>query len=376
MNSPTPTPVAPRFGIAEWYGHSFVGLTDDERKAFAGFKPDKASRLPKSERERLAALEKKVADGRKLSEKESQRLTQLQAKKAKSLAGNKVCPFKGQEPGALCTKDGGVCSLRLYEIKNGQTTPVSGDRGEFRALCPSRFHEDLKIFKWVGKTILGDPTPKLAGEVGFLESSETVDSDEGADVGRIDMVLINSTATSATTMNWCALEIQAVYFSGKEMAGEFKAIAQAESGSLLFPVENRRPDYRSSGPKRLMPQLQIKVPTLRRWGKKMAVVIDRAFFDSIGQMDNVKDPSNSDIAWFIVRFQESEDGKRASLITDEIRYTTLERAVEGLTGGTPIPLHDFESRIWTKLGVSESSPEVSNAGVEIFPQSSLQLESL
>lgn len=40
-----------------------------------------------------------------------------------------------------------------------------------------------------------------------------------------------------------------------------------------FPQVQRRPDLRSSGPKRLMPRLQIKVPTISRWGEEMAVVI-------------------------------------------------------------------------------------------------------
>lgn len=150
-------------------------------------------------------------------------------------------------------------------------------------------------------------------------------------------------------MNWCALEIQAVYFSGNAMNAEFQAYNDDAVNWVIFPVGRRRPDYRSSGPKRLMPQLQIKVPTLRRWGKKMAVVVDRAFFDSIGEMDKVADISNADIAWFIVRFEEVEGRKRARIVRDEVRYTTLERSVEGLTGGKPVPLPVFEARITDKI---------------------------
>src|SRR5262249_29127554 len=74
---------------------------------------------------------------------------------------------------------------------------------------------------------------------------------------------------NADPLRWCALEIQAVYFSGKSMGREFAAIAQHEGLAIPFPAAHRRPDYRSSGPKRLMPQLQIKVPHCdgggRRW---------------------------------------------------------------------------------------------------------------
>jgi hypothetical protein len=97
-----------------------------------------------------------------------------------------------------------------------------------------------------------------------------------------------------------------------------------------------------------MPQLQIKVPTLRRWGKKMAVVVDRAFFDSMGEMDRVGDLSNADICWFIVRFDQDPETGRARLVKDEVRYTTLERSVEGLTGGKPVSLSEFEQRVKAK----------------------------
>jgi len=80
----------------------------------------------------------------------------------------------------------------------------------------------------------------------------------------------------------------------------------------------------------------------------MAVIVDRSFFDSIGEMDNVVDISNADIAWFIVKFEEIEGQKRTRIVRDEVRYTTLERSVEGLTGGKPVPLSVFENRIAEK----------------------------
>jgi len=167
---------------------------------------------------------------------------------------------------------------------------------------------------------------------------------QAEDVGRIDNVLVHPTRDP---MHWCALEIQAVYFSGAAMGREFKLVQTFTGEGLPFPAANRRPDYRSSGPKRLMPQLQIKVPTLRRWGKKMAVLVDRSFFNALGKMDDVKDISNCDIAWFVIRYEES--GGEALLTPDQVRLTTLERAVEGLTGGHPVSLEVFEARIREKL---------------------------
>jgi len=303
----------PRFGIGEWFGKVLTQLSPQERFELAT---------------------------ETLKEKKS-RLKQ-------------ACPFQALKTGAQCTKDGGVCSMRLYKFgtESGEGAvgaPIEGHLGSLRATCPYRFHENLEVFRWVGETILGDTQPKMVGEVGFLESGATMENEGGDDVGRIDMVLVGNEQIPGAPMTWCAVEIQAVYFSGDAMSVEFKAMSREPNDSILFPAGRRRPDYRSSGPKRLMPQLQIKVPTLRRWGKKMAVVVDRAFFDSIGEMDDVADISNADIAWFIVRFEEVPGTKSSRLVRDDVRYTTLERSVEGLTGGKPVSKSIFESRLAEKL---------------------------
>lgn len=99
-----------------------------------------------------------------------------------------------------------------------------------------------------------------------------------------------------------------------------------------------------------MPQLQIKVPTLRRWGKKMAVVVDVPFFKSMGEMRTVDDVSNADIVWFLVDFPKpAHEVFRKIAVVNEL-YTTLEAAIEGLTGGVPVSLKEFEDRIERKLG--------------------------
>lgn len=314
--------LTPRFGIGEWFGKVLTRMDSAERRYYA-----------------------------------------LEVLKDKKLRDAQLCPFQTRKADAKCTKDGGVCSLRLYthrvDEKTGRATgeAASGPQGQLRATCPYRFHEAFDVFHWVGETILGDRDPKLVGEVGFLEASATTDAASGDDVGRIDMVLVSNKPVDGAPMEWCALEIQAVYFSGDAMRGEFRAFADESVKWVIFPAGRRRPDYRSSAPKRLMPQLQIKVPTLRRWGKKMAVVVDRAFFDSVGEMDNVSDLSNADIAWFIVRFEEVPGSKSGRLVRDEVRFTTLERSVDGLTGGKPVPKSVFEERIFGKLKTSSLEQE-------------------
>lgn len=296
-----------RFGIGEWYGKSFIHLTIEERRFFA--------------------------------------LLQHQKKKDRQ---SQPCPPRlAENIDAVCTKEGGVCSIRAYKLSDKEVTIPEGNWGKLVTTCPYRFNEGKIIFHWVGKTILDCTDSTIVNEVGFLEKDKEImgESQGRDDVGRIDKVLVNP---NKEPLSWCALEIQAVYFSGASMKKDFDNIVINSKDGLPFPAGVRRPDFRSSAPKRLMPQLQIKVPTLRRWGKKMAVVIDRSFYDSIGDMGKIEDLSNSDIAWFVVRYKE-EEMKQAILEPDVVIYTTLERTVEGLTGGKPVSLNEFEKRIKNKL---------------------------
>ena len=299
-------PPSRRFGIGEWYGKQFHLLPAPERWQWAELQPPPARGKPAPE-----------------------------------------CPFLSVGASDIpCNKRGGVCSLRLYESDpaTGIVGFAPGSDGRLRTVCPNRFEEGSLIYQWVGETILGTTEVVSVREVGFLERIDAEGNPASDDVGRIDRVLV---LPGSDPLQWCALEVQAVYFSGDAMSLEWEPIRQHEGSSVPFPAGRRRPDYRSSGPKRLMPQLQIKVPSLRRWGKKMAVVVDEDFWEALGPMDSVNHVSNCDIAWFIVGYDETPT--EAKLALRQIRLTTLERAVEGLTAGLPVSLGDFEKRILAKL---------------------------
>lgn len=262
----------------------------------------------------------------------------LDPEEARQLAAEpQPCPFKA---GTICSKKGGVCSLMCYEESDGCVVGV----GPLVTVCPSRFEEKQDVYKWVSQVILETSRPILLGEINFLQSvvraDETPANNSREDVGRIDNVLVHA---DLEQLRWCALEMQAVYFSGRAMSVEFAQVHEYEGNWPPYPAGGRRPDYRSSGPKRLMPQLQIKVPTLRRWGKKMAVVVDESFFSAMAPMTAVSDISNADIVWFVVQY-EIEDG-RATLSRGMTCATTLEHAVEGLTAGQPVSLRMFEEQL-------------------------------
>jgi hypothetical protein len=290
-----------RHGIGEWFGNLVANITPERRAELAA-----KSRLPV----KTAAM---------------------------------PCPFRQEaDPEAICNKKGGVCTLRPHRRAADGTVSVGGP---LVTLCPSRFWQDNSIFRWIGQTILDTSEPTLIKEVEFLESvlgatdadevEEGETSGKGDAVGRIDTVLMHPN----NPREWCALELQAVYFSGEGMPSH---LAQYnDPGPVVFPDANRRPDFRSSGPKRLMPQLQTKVPTLRRWGRKMAVVVDKPFFASLGPMTRIPHLSNADIAWFVVDYDHDTGAIR---IAEQV-YTTLESSVEALTAGIPRSREAFESKL-------------------------------
>lgn len=298
--------VEQRFGIGEWYGRDFTTLSSEERRHYAAIQF-----LPRNERPAVA------------------------------------CPFMSTHTAEVaCSKAGGVCSLRKYaRAAQGDEVAVSQEDRSLRTVCPNRFEQGGEIYRWIGEVILGESNARPIGKVNFLR--RTGDASGRENVGQIDNILV---VPGTDPLRWCAVEIQAVYFSGRSMRLEFEEILSTR-GALVFPTAVRRPDYRSSGPKRLMPQLQIKVPTLSRWGKKMAVVVDAEFFRAMGQMNTVPEITNCDVAWFVAGYDD-----QLNLVPSAVHFTTLDESVRGLIAGLAVSLPQFEERIRAKLLRSSSGP--------------------
>jgi hypothetical protein len=145
-----------RYGIAEWYGRSFVRLTPDDRQELARFQAAEKGKRP-----------------------------------------HPACPFRSTpESRVLCTKAGGVCSLRRYELheETGRITWPTGKGGDLVTICPHRFKQGGLIYRWIGEEVLGCPDPLIVGEVGFLQQESPAGRDKAGaayleDVGRIDTCL-------------------------------------------------------------------------------------------------------------------------------------------------------------------------------------------
>ena len=243
---------------------------------------------------------------------------------------------------------------------------VAGDK--IVTVCPTRFIQEVEdgksLFVWISEKMLGIANPTIVKETPFLrkvsdvrlpveaaqdvEVAEDVEAEEEEEkkAGRIDWIVVNPASMAAAELEWAAVETQALYFSGGKMIVEFAAYAAAPS-PLLFPVGKRRPDYRSSGPKRLSPQLDVKVPVLGAWGKKVAVIIDRFFFDNMNKLDEVYTRGderarrdNAAIVWFIVDYDE-----QLRLRAHAVHYTTLDSSRKALNATEPLAKADFTNNL-------------------------------
>ena len=282
-----------RFGIAEWYGEPFARMSAARRQELAAFALGLDDDAPQ-------------------------------------------CPF--QQNKIRCNKKGGVCSIQKYRKMTAERLAdrVGESVDSLVITCPKRFEQHNLIPRWLAD-IVGFDNVFLAREVPFMRSPST-----GLPAGRIDLVL----AGSDTASEWFGLEIQAVYFSGKGMQAEFELL-QSDNGQLPpAPTAVRRPDWRSSSAKRLMPQLQIKAPTLRRWSTKLAVAVDLPFFEAIGGASEnpSQDLNEGDIIWLVPRISENYQ-----LEASHWEVLSLEESSEKLINAETIKRQEFEEALRKKL---------------------------
>jgi Restriction endonuclease NotI len=193
---------------------------------------------------------------------------------------NKYCRFRD----STCTKSSitdplGICTL--------------ADGGNAASLCPVRFLEGHKIFADAAKIAFGSGSEfAIFPEVRILEVPAQIEGGRNKKIGKVDFLI--GKIEGGRVIDFAAIEIQAAYFSG----GSLRVVFQhyIASRSLEGIDSKRRPDFRSCAQKRLVPQLQLKIPVFRRWGKKVFVVVDTEFFASLPKFPQTT-PSNSELTW-------------------------------------------------------------------------------
>jgi len=128
--------------------------------------------------------------------------------------------------------------------------------------------------------------------------------------------------------DFAALEIQAVYFSGPSVRQPFNHFMRRR---VVPEGSARRPDWRSSAQKRLMPQLALKIPIFRRWGKKFFVAVDSQFFGSLPRIKAVSGFANSEVTWLVYPFTKA--GHRYEMGDPTKHFSTWDDVLTALREG-------------------------------------------
>ena len=243
----------------------------------------------------------------------------------------KLCPFRNTK----CTKSSKSDPIGICTLSDGSFAA---------AICPTRFLEKDKIFKDAARIAFGDGVEiGIFPEVRILKiSGESTESRERK-IGKVDFIL--GQIENGKVIDFAALEVQAVYFSGTEIRSALRYFL--DHTKLDLDNSSRRPDFRSSAQKRLMPQLQLKVPVFRRWGKKFFIVVDTLFFKALPSFTEAKDAANSEITWLC--YPISKSGTNYELGEANIHYSEWDEVRNALREGEPPDPAEVLTELQSKL---------------------------
>lgn len=158
-----------------------------------------------------------------------------------------------------------------------------------------------------------------------------VPGEKGKRIGKVDYLIGREDETGAL-VDFAAIEVQSVYVSGSSMRSAFRGFLATGKPA---EQEKRRPDFRSSAQKRLVPQLNLKVPVFRRWGKRFFVAVDRAFFLSLPSFRRASSIENSEVTWLVYPFDRPAAGKPYSMGEPEVVFSEWSDVQDAMREGVP-----------------------------------------
>lgn len=253
--------------------------------------------------------------------------------RADRFRNRKLCPFNNKVPN--CTKDKakdplGVCSI------NYRGVPV--------ITCPVRFREDWLITEGAADFFF----PK---DTSWSSLTEVKLRDYyGKSAGNIDVVLV-AYDDQGKVCDFGSLEIQAVYISGnvrdpfKYYMSDCKANAKMDwTSESKYP----RPDFLSSSRKRLVPQLLFKGEIFHQWKKKMAVALDKSFFETLPELKEV-DRDEAEIAWLVYDLELNSKNTCYTLVHNKTVYTKFMDSINAIARPRVGDMSKFMSYLQTKV---------------------------
>jgi hypothetical protein len=257
-----------------------------------------------------------------------------QTSAANESRGKKRCPFRDSP----CTKTDKVNPLGICSLSDGSSAA---------SLCPVRFLEGNRIFKDAGVIAFGEGATVAAfPEVRILRvparSTDDKTKERIRKIGKVDFLL--GKIEGGKVVDFAALEVQAAYFSGKKSRPALDHYLQY--GALDPKISDRRPDFRSSAQKRLMPQLLLKVPVFRTWGKRVFVVTDTHFFGDLPLFATTS-RANGEVTW--LSYPLLKTGPDYVLSDPNVIYSKWQAVQDALQEGEPPEPDEIIAELESKL---------------------------
>ena len=255
---------------------------------------------------------------------------------------NRLWPFNNKVPN--CTKDKAKDPLGVCSIFHDSDPVIT---------CPIRFREDWLITDDAASFFFKDTTS-------WSSLTEVRLNDvHGKSAGNIDVVLV-AYDDKGKICDFGALEVQAVYISGnvRDPFEYYMKDPQAHAKMDWSTQPNYpRPDYLSSSRKRLAPQLLFKGGILHSWGKKIAVALNKNFFQTLPRLKKVS-KSKAQVAWLIYELALVNNNGHESFSLKKVDqvYTEFEPALLSITTPDPGNVHDFIRLLQGKLDEQLETP--------------------
>jgi hypothetical protein len=266
-----------------------------------------------------------------------------QSSTAKRYRRGRLCPFNNKVPN--CTKDKARNPLGVCSIFHDNETVIT---------CPIRFRQDWIIANDAAEFFFApDATWSSLTEVRLNDHA-------GKSAGNIDVVLV-AYDKKGRIYDFGALEVQAVYISGN-VRDPFEHYVKDPKTNQSMDWSSQpnypRPDYLSSSRKRLAPQLLFKGGILSSWNKRIAVALNKGFFDTLPRLKCTK-KELADIAWMIYDLK-LKAGKFQLERVDTV-FTKFGAALERITRPTPGEMQDFLQLLQGRLDKRLETPSRTGA---------------
>ena len=196
-------------------------------------------------------------------------------------------------------------------------------------VCPFRFGENSRVFRDAASLAFGESEEIVVlPEYKLLSIPSAGKGKKLKKIGKVDFIL--GKLQDGVVVDFAALEIQSVYSTGGGVKDAFKHFM---TSGVVGNEGDLAVDFRSSAQKRLVPQLRLKVPIFRRWGKKFFVAIDDTFFAALPEF-GATSPGNSEVTWlaYPLRLQ----GTQALALGDPApHFTEWSKVEQALEEGKP-----------------------------------------